>query len=255
MERIGELRTILGDESRIDGADPRGAARDQADLRQERRPAHRDHRRRGRVLTRGHDRRGGHGDRDHALELHQAPAGHDLSRAAPRRPGRDGHGPQGGRLHRAPLRRLDARLRPLLHERRQGLPAQGARAAARVAPVEGARDPEPASVPPGRAGARRHPDARLRGGEVPRLRDEERDRQEDRARGLQHAAEGGRDHRDQDARGATTSSSRFGTRPARTTSSWSRARARRFASARRRPGRWAATRPASRAWACARATR
>ena len=37
-------------------------------------------------------------------------------------------------------------------------------------------------------------------GEVPRLRDEERRRQEDRARGVQHAAQGRRDHRDQDAR-------------------------------------------------------
>ena len=36
--------------------------------------------------------------------------------------------------------------------------------------------------------------------EYPRLRDEERRRQEDEARGVQHAAEGGRDHRDQDAR-------------------------------------------------------
>ena len=59
---------------------------------------------------------------------------------------------------------------------------------------------EPAAVPSGRAGARRHSDARLRGGEVPRLRDEGRDRQEDRARRLQHAAQGRRDHRDQDAR-------------------------------------------------------
>ena len=40
----------------------------------------------------------------------------------------------------------------------------------------------------------------LRGGEIPRLRDEERRRQEDRARRLQHAAESRRDHRDQDAR-------------------------------------------------------
>ena len=44
-------------------------------------------------------------------------------------------------------------------------------------------------------------DARLRGGRVPRLRDEEGHRQEDRARRLQHAAEGRRDHRDQAARG------------------------------------------------------
>ena len=45
------------------------------------------------------------------------------------------------------------------------------------------------------------PDAQLRGGEVPPVRDEERCRQEDRARRVQHAAQGGRDHRDQDARG------------------------------------------------------
>ena len=100
--------------------------------------------------------------------------GHDLPRAAPRRHRRDGHGPEGRRLHRAPLRRLDARLHPLLHLRRQGLPAEGARAAARLAPVEGPRDRQPAAVPPGRAGARGHPDARLQGGGVPRLRDEER---------------------------------------------------------------------------------
>ena len=110
------------------------------------------------------------------------------------------------------------------------------------------------AVPPGRASARGDPDPGLRGVEVPRVRDEERRRQEDRARRVQHAAQGGRDHRDQDARRAT-SSSPCATRPARTTSSWSRARARRSASASRRRGRWAATRAASREWACARATR
>ena len=127
--------------------------------------------------------------------------GHRVPRAAPRRHRRDGHGPEGRRLHRAPLRRLDARLHPLLHLRRQGLPAEGARAAARLAPVEGPRDRQPAAVPPGRAGARRDPDAQLRGGRVPALRDEERRRQEDEARRVQHAAQGRRDHRDQDARG------------------------------------------------------
>ena len=48
---------------------------------------------------------------------------------------------------------------------------------------------------------RRRPDARLQRGEVPRVRHEERRRQEDRAEGVQHAAQGRRDHRDQDARG------------------------------------------------------
>ncbi len=179
---------------------PRRAARDQADLRPPRRPPHRDRRRRGGARARGPDRGRGHGHRDHALGLHQAATRDDLPRAAARGHRRDGDGAEGGRLHRAPLRRLDARLHPLLHERRQGLPAQGARAAARLPPVEGPRDRQPAAVPAGRAGARGDPDARLRGGEVPRLRDEERRRQEDGARRLQHAAQGRRDHRDQDAR-------------------------------------------------------
>ena len=46
---------------------PRGAARDQGDLRPRRRPPHGDRRRRGRARARGPDRRGGHGHRDHAL--------------------------------------------------------------------------------------------------------------------------------------------------------------------------------------------
>ena len=167
--------------------DQGGAARAAGDLRAQRRAPDRDRRGRGRARARGSDRGGGHGDRDHALRLHQAPTGDDVSRAAPRRHRRDGDGAQGRRLHRAPVRRLDARLHPLLHERRQGLPPQGARAAARLAPVEGPRDRQPAAVPPGRAGARGHPDARLQGGRVPRLRDEERRREEDEARGVQHA--------------------------------------------------------------------
>ena len=200
QERIAELRELLGDQAKIDGL-----IRDELlEIKQiygrndERRTE--IVRRRGGARARGSDRRRGHGHRDHALRLHQAATGDDVPRAAARRHRRDGDGHEGGRLHRAPLRRLDARLHPLLHERRQGLPAQGARAAARLAPVEGPRDRQPPPVPAGRAGARRHPDARLRGGEVPRLRDEERRRQEDGARRVQHAAQGRRDHRDQDAR-------------------------------------------------------
>ena len=44
-ERIAELRTILGDQARIDGHRPRGAPRDQGDLRATGRPTHRDRRR------------------------------------------------------------------------------------------------------------------------------------------------------------------------------------------------------------------
>ena len=174
QERIAELRAILGDPGPRRRADPRGAARGQAGLRPPRRPPHRDRDGRGLARARGHDRGGGHGDRDHALRLHQAAAGHDLPRAAARRHRRDGDGHEGRRLHRAPLRRLDARLHPVLHERRQGLPAQGARAPARLAPVEGPRDRQPAAVPPGRARPRRDRDARLQGVEVPRLRDARR---------------------------------------------------------------------------------
>ena len=151
QERIAELRAILGDEARIDARHPRGAARDQVDLRPQRRPPHGDRRRRRRARARGPDRGRGHGDRDHALGLHQAATGHHVPRAAARRDRRDGHGAQGRGLHRAPLRRLDPRLHPVLHVRRQGLPAEGARASARLAPVEGPRDRQPAPVPPGRA--------------------------------------------------------------------------------------------------------
>ena len=152
---------------------PRGAPRAEGDLRPHRRPADGDHRRRGRVRARGHDRGGGHGHRDHSVGLHQAPTGDHLPRAAPRRDRRDGHGDEGRGLHRAPLRRLDARLHPLLHDRRQGLPAQGARAAARLPAVEGSRDRQPPAAPSGRGDPRGDRDPQLRGGEVPRLRDEE----------------------------------------------------------------------------------
>ena len=179
---------------------PRGAARGQGDLRSPRRAPHRDHRGRGRPRARGSDRGRGHGDRDHALRLHQAAFAHGLQGTAPRRRRRDGDGHEGRGLHRAPLRRLDARLHPLLHLRRQGLPPQGARAPARLAPGEGPDDRQPAPGPPGRAGARGDQDAQLRGDRVPPLRDQERRRQEDQARRLQHAAQGRRDHRDQDAR-------------------------------------------------------
>ena len=141
QERIGELRTILG--RRV--ADRRRSSA-RSCSRSSRSTASNDDRRTEIIAAedefsaRRHDRRGGHGDRDHPLQLHQAAAGDDVPRAAAGRPGRHGHGPEGGRLHRAPLRRLDSRLRPLLHERRQGVPAEGARAPARVPPVEGPRD-------------------------------------------------------------------------------------------------------------------
>ena len=82
-------------------------------------------------------------------------------------------------------------------------------------------------------------------GEVPRLRDAQGHRQEDGVRRVQHAAQGGRDHRDQAARGRRAHRRaprrRDGRRP-HGLAAW----ARRFASTASRRGRWAATRPASR---------
>ena len=170
QELIANLRAILGDQYRVDGLIRERADRAQLGLRQARRPAHRDRRRRDRSRARRPDRGRGHGDRDHPLGLHQAAARNRLPRAAARRRRRDGDGAEGGRLHRAPVRRLDARLHPLLHQRGQGLSAEGARASARLAPVEGARDRQSAALPPGRAGARGDPDAGVQGGGVPRLR-------------------------------------------------------------------------------------
>ncbi len=74
-------------------------------------------------------------------------------------------------------------------------------------------------------------------GRVPALRDQERRRQEDAARRVQHAAQGGRDHRDQHARGRRA---RRGAAllARRRRSCSSRARVRRSASARRTRARW-----------------
>ena len=58
-----------------------------------------------------------------------------VPRAAARRARQDRRDDQGRGLRRAPLRRLDARLHPVLHHQRQGVLAQGPRAAAgRAAP-------------------------------------------------------------------------------------------------------------------------
>ncbi len=253
-ERIAELRAILGDPARIDAL----IREELLEIKQV--YGRNDDRRteivarRGGARARGPDRGRGHGDRDHAVRLHQASTRDGVPRAEARRHRRHGHGAEGRGLHRASLRRVDARLHPLLHERRQGLPAQGARAAARLAPVEGPRDRQPAAVPAGRDGARRRADARLRRGEVSRLRHEERRRQEDRAEGLQH--ERSRPTGSSRSRCArATSSSASATPRATTTSSWSRSSGRRSASTRRKRARWAATRRASRACGCAATTR
>ena len=148
--------------------DPRGAARDQADLRPHRRAAHRDHRR-ARTELELEDMIA---EEDMVIAITKSGYIKRLPVTAYREQRRGGIGVMGMDLKDEDyiehlVRRLDARLHPLLHDRRQGLPAEGARAAARLAPVEGSRDRQPASVSPGRARPRRDRDAQLRGGEVP----------------------------------------------------------------------------------------
>ena len=85
----------------------------------------------------------------------------------------------------------------------------------------------------GRAGAVGHRHARLLRGQLSRLRHAQGPDQEDRVPGLQHADQGRRDHRDQDPR-RRRAGRRAQDRAATTTSSWSRARARPPASTSRR---------------------
>ena len=120
--------------------------------------------------------------------------------AAPRRPRRERDGPEGRRLHRAPLHLLDARLPAVLHQPRQGLPLEGLRAAGGLAHREGPRARQRPAAARGRAGAVGALHARLLRGPLPRLRDAAGDRQEDRVRRLQHADQRRRHHRDQDPR-------------------------------------------------------
>ena len=172
LERIGELRAILGDEKRIDGVISEELA--EIGERYARRAPDRDRLRRGRRRHRGHDRRPADGDLADRLRLREAAAAGDLSPAAPRRQGRHRDEPEGGRLHRAPPHLLDPRLPAVLHQPRQGLPAQGLRAARGLA--DGARQGagQRAAAARRRAGDGGDPDPRLHRGQVPRVRDRAR---------------------------------------------------------------------------------
>ena len=175
-----------------------GAARDPRALR--RRAAHADHPLRGRDRHRGPDRRPADGHRDHALGLHQVAAARHVPPAEARRRGRHRHGHEGRGLHRAPLRVLDARLPPLLHQPRQGLPPEGLRAPGGPAHRQGPGAREHPPAPRGRARAVGPGHARLHRGQVPRVRDPRGPDQEDGDARLQHADQGRRHHRHQDPR-------------------------------------------------------
>ena len=106
VERIKELREILGDEERVNEHHQGGAPGDLRRLR--RRAPDGDHPRRGRDRHRGPDRRPADGHLDHEFRLHQVTAAVHLPPAAPRRRRGDRHGHEGRRLHRAPVRHLHA---------------------------------------------------------------------------------------------------------------------------------------------------
>ena len=211
-------------------ADQGGAAGDRRHLR--RRAAHRDHARRGRDRHRGPDRRPADGDLDHPLRLHQVTAAVDLPPAAPRRHRRHRHGHEGRRLHRAPVRLLDPRLPPVLHQPREGLPAQGLRAARGVAHRARAARWSTCCRCARASGSsrccRRATSARASTSCSPRATGSIKKTEFAR---LQHADQGRRDHRDQHPR-RRRADRRAPHRAATTTSSWSRARARRRASPR-----------------------
>ena len=216
--------------------------RDRRGLR--RRAAHRDRARRGRDRHRGPDRRPADGDLDHPLGLHQVAAAVDLPPAAPRRRRRDRDGHEGRRLHRAPVRVLDARLPAVLHQPRQGLPAQGVRAARGLAHGAGAARSSTCCRCARASGCSRCSSTRdFAEGKYLVFATRNGHGQEDRVPRLQHADQGRRDHRDQHPRRRRADRGPPDQRRT-TTSSWSRARDRRRGSARARSGRWAATRAA-----------
>ncbi len=243
IERIAALRAILGDPARIDGVVVEELGRARGALR--RRAAHRDHPLRGRHEHRGHDRRPADGDLHHPLRLREAAAAGDLSPAAPRRHRRDGNGPQGGRLHRAPAHLLDPRLDAVLHQPRQGLPAQGLRAAGGLADLEGPRPGERAAAARQGAGDGREADPGLQRGQVPDLRHRQGAGQEDRVHRLQHADPGRRDHRDQGPRRRRAGAGAADLRRRRRAAGLE-VGPRLALLARRRCARWAATPPGSR---------
>jgi len=150
LARIKELRELLGDQASIYGVI-------KTELLEIKRLYNDDRRTdivpdEGELDLRRPHRRGADGDHHHQGRLRQASPRGDLSSAASRRYRRRGHGPQRRGRGRAPLHQQHASFPALLHERRQGVPGQGPRAAA-GRPQRARQTPaQPAAPAPGREG-------------------------------------------------------------------------------------------------------
>ena len=160
IERIRELRELLGDEARVLGAHQGGAAARSpsasATSAARRSPPSEDELDIEDLIA----------DQQMVItitqvRLHQVAAAGHLPPAAPRRRRRDRDGHEGRRLHRAPLRVLDARLPAVLLQPRQGLPLEGLRAAGGAAHGEGPRARQRPAAARGRADPVRALHARL----------------------------------------------------------------------------------------------
>ena len=239
IERIKELREILGDEQRVRDLIKEELLEIKRRLR--RRAAHGDHPLRGRHRHRGPDRRPADGHRDHA-----APATSSrLPLATYRKQHRGGVGVTGMDMKDEDY--IEHLFVCSTHDYLLFFTNRGKVYRQKVYEL-----PEAARTAKGRALVNLLP---LREGEFVRAvlstRDftegkylvfatQEGPDQEDRVPRLQHADQGRRHHRDQDPR-RRRAGRRAPHRAATTTSSWSRARARRRASTRSRRARWAAT--------------
>ena len=115
--------------------------------------------------------------------------------------------------------------------------------------VQGPLPRQRAAAARGRARAVRARDARLHGVRLPRVRDPARHGQEDRVPGLQHADQGRRHHRHQHPRRGRARRGAARRRRRRGPDGLER-RPDACASPRRTRARWAATRPACAAWTC-----
>ena len=198
VERIKELREILGDEARV--------LRLIKDELTEVAEAYGDERRTDITYAEGEiDIEDLIADQQMVISITHSGYIKSLPLSTYRQQRRGGVGVTGmdmkGRgLHRAPVRHLDPRLPAVLHQPRQGLPVQGLRAARGVAHRQGPRAGQRAAAARGRASPVGAVHTRLHRGPLPRVRHPQGRDQEDRVHRLQHADQGRRDHRDQHPR-------------------------------------------------------